>query len=74
MDVRNYLGFLIMGLINNFFCITVNSSNQSLCAHFHKENFVGVIVWCSITFGIVARSKQIHTLTYLRVFISLYAL
>ena len=58
MEVRNYLGFLIMGLINNFFYVVINSSNQRLCAQFHEENFVGVILWCNIMFGLVARSKK----------------
>lgn len=55
--IRNWVGFLFLGLINNLFYVLVNSSSQRLCADFHKENWIGAILWCNIAFGLVARSK-----------------
>lgn len=33
----------------------VNSAGQRLCAQFHAENWIGAILWCNISFGLVAR-------------------
>lgn len=70
--VRNWVGFLFLGLINNLFYVLINSSSQRLCADFHKENWIGAILWCNIAFGLVARSKPFKTTTH--VFIRSYVL
>jgi battenin len=53
--VRNWVGLFILGLINNLFYVVVNTAGQSLCSEFHREKWVGAILWCNISFGILAK-------------------
>lgn len=52
---RNALAFFFLGIINNFAYVVVNSAAKSLATEFGKENLLGLILWCNIAFGIVAR-------------------
>jgi len=53
--IRDWLGLLIFGAINNYFYVLVNSAAQSMCTEFHAESWIGAILWCNIAFGLVAR-------------------
>ena len=53
--VRDWAGLLVFGAINNYFYVLVNSAAQSLCTEFHREAWIGAILWCNIAFGLVAR-------------------
>eukprot|EP01111_Echinosteliopsis_oligospora_P010879 TRINITY_DN3463_c0_g1_i2.p1 TRINITY_DN3463_c0_g1~~TRINITY_DN3463_c0_g1_i2.p1 ORF type:complete len:423 (+),score=87.72 TRINITY_DN3463_c0_g1_i2:71-1339(+) len=53
---RNSSAFFVLGLINNFGYVIVNSAGQALCDLFNRSNDIGWILWFNIAFGIVARS------------------
>ncbi|KAH3744853.1 Succinyl-diaminopimelate desuccinylase [Pelomyxa schiedti] len=53
--VRDALGFFILGTINNMVYVIINSSGQSLCSYFRKDDWIGAILWCNIALGFVAR-------------------
>jgi len=52
---RNLITFWFLGVINNFSYVVVNSAAKSLADGFGQSNMIGLILWCNIAFGIVAR-------------------
>lgn len=52
---RNFITFWFLGMINNFSYVVVNSAAKSLADGFGQSRLIGLILWCNIAFGIVAR-------------------
>lgn len=52
---RNFITFWFLGVINNFSYVVVNSAAKSLADGFGQSRLIGLILWCNIAFGIVAR-------------------
>ncbi|KNC49319.1 uncharacterized protein AMSG_05316 [Thecamonas trahens ATCC 50062] len=48
---RNWIGFFIMGTINNFAYVAVNSKSKDLAKQFHKESAIGAILWANVATG-----------------------
>eukprot|EP00026_Physarum_polycephalum_P009750 Phypoly_transcript_09884.p1 GENE.Phypoly_transcript_09884~~Phypoly_transcript_09884.p1 ORF type:complete len:452 (+),score=46.46 Phypoly_transcript_09884:157-1356(+) len=52
---RNVTTFWFLGVINNLAYVVVNSAAKSLADGFGQSRMIGLILWCNIAFGIVAR-------------------
>ena len=52
---RNFMTFWFLGVINNLAYVVVNSAAKSLADGFGQSSMIGLILWCNIAFGIVAR-------------------
>eukprot|EP01113_Clastostelium_recurvatum_P040021 TRINITY_DN6178_c0_g1_i4.p1 TRINITY_DN6178_c0_g1~~TRINITY_DN6178_c0_g1_i4.p1 ORF type:complete len:443 (-),score=104.66 TRINITY_DN6178_c0_g1_i4:40-1341(-) len=52
---RNWIAFWILGTINNFSYVVVNSAAQSLAQSFDASDLLGLILWANIAFGFFAR-------------------
>lgn len=65
--VRNWLGLLVLGTLNNFFYVLVNSAGQRLCRSFHQENWIGAVLWCNISFGLIARRAHIALCSFFKI-------
>jgi battenin len=55
---RNFTTFWFLGVINNFGYVVVNSAAggpDGLAAGFGQSKLIGLILWCNIALGIVAR-------------------
>jgi len=52
---RNLITFWFLGVINNFPYVVVNSAAKSLVDGFGQSRLIGLILWCNIAFGVVAR-------------------
>ncbi|ELP92103.1 protein btn-1 precursor, putative [Entamoeba invadens IP1] len=52
---RNYLGFFIIGTINNINFVVVNSSASSLCSFFHADALNPLVLWCNTFAGLILR-------------------
>lgn len=50
--IRNWIGFFILGTINNLSYVIVNSSALVLAASFGKSNLVAVIPWANVAFNL----------------------
>ena len=53
--LRDWIGLLVFGAINNYFYVLVNGAAQSLCTEFEHEKLIGAVLWCNIAFGLVVR-------------------
>ncbi|KAL7720917.1 Battenin [Entamoeba marina] len=52
---RNYLGFFIVGTINNINYVVVNSAAKRLCSLFDADEYNPLILWCNVFAGLVLR-------------------
>ena len=53
--IRNWIGFFILGTINNLSYVIVNSSALVLAASFGKANLVAVIPWANVGFNFLIK-------------------
>ncbi|KAI6660912.1 Battenin-like [Oopsacas minuta] len=63
--IRNWIGFFILGSINNLSYVIVNSSALVLAASFGKSNLVAVIPWANVGFNLII--KGINTFLLVKV-------
>jgi len=54
--LRNWIGFFILGTINNLAYVIVLSAAKSLADYFNASNLIGFIPWANVGFGFVARA------------------
>ncbi|KAL6061670.1 Batten's disease protein Cln3 [Balamuthia mandrillaris] len=75
---RNWIGFFLLGTINNLSYVVVGSAAQSISESFHKENLIGLIGWANICFGFVARGMNTFLLErvdyWIRVLLTIYVM
>ena len=53
--IRNWIGFFILGAINNLSYVIVNSSALVLAASFNKSNLIAVIPWANVGFNLLIK-------------------
>ncbi|EKE42796.1 BTN1 protein, putative [Entamoeba nuttalli P19] len=56
---RNYIGFFIIGTINNINFVVVNSAASSLCSFFKADKWNPLILWCNVFAGLILRILNI---------------
>ena len=63
--IRNWIGFFILGTINNLSYVIVNSSALVLAASYNKSNLVAVIPWANVGFNLII--KGINTFLLIKI-------
>ena len=63
--IRNWIGFFILGTINNLSYVIVNSSALVLAASYNKSNLVAVIPWANVGFNLLI--KGINTFFLIKI-------
>lgn len=51
----NWIGFFILGCINNLAYVVINSAAQSLAISFDARNLVGLVPWANVAVGFLFR-------------------
>lgn len=60
--IRNWVGFFILGTINNLPYVIVNSSAKVLVTSFGEANLVGVIPWANVSLNLFAKALNTFVL------------
>jgi len=53
---KTWLAFWILGTINNFSYVVVNSAAKSLADSFNQSDLIGVIQWANVGFGVMFKA------------------
>ena len=52
---KYFLGFFIIGILNNNAYVLVQSASDDLARHFHQSSFMGLFLFGMILFGAISR-------------------